>query len=80
MPKIPLAVVNGPIGRRHSERATTGSAHPHINLGEIRGYAIPICPLADQHRIIAEIERRLPLVDDLDAALAAGLKRADRPR
>lgn len=51
-----------------------------VSQPQVASILIPLPPLAEQHRIVAEVERRLSLVDDLDAALAAGLKRADRLR
>jgi len=36
--------------------------------------------LAEQHRIVAEVERRLSDVDDMDKTVAHGLKRAARLR
>lgn len=37
-------------------------------------------PLAEQHRIVAEVERRLSVIDELDAVVDANLKRAERLR
>ena len=37
-------------------------------------------PLSEQHRIVAEIERRLSVVEELEAAIEANLKRARRLR
>src|SRR5205823_6289766 len=54
-----VAMLNGPVGRGHAERAATGSAHPHINLSDIKAYVFPLPPTREQKRIVAEIERRL---------------------
>ena len=37
-------------------------------------------PLAEQHRIVAEVERRLSVVDALEATVEASLARAERLR
>ena len=37
-------------------------------------------PLAEQTRIVAEVERRLSVVEDLEAAVSANLQRATRLR
>lgn len=75
-----LALLNGPVGRKHAEAAATGSAHPHINLGDIKGYAFPLPPLAEQTRIVAEVERRLSVVEELESVVSANLQRATRLR
>jgi type I restriction enzyme S subunit len=36
--------------------------------------------LAEQRRIVAEVQRRLSVVDEMEAAIAANLKRAERLR
>lgn len=40
----------------------------------------PLPPLAEQRRIVAEVERRLSVIAAMDAAVAANLKRAERLR
>ena len=37
---------------------------------------MPLPPVAEQRRIVAEVERRLSVVDDLGMAVAANLRRA----
>ncbi len=63
---------------------TVGSVHgigrPRLNLGEIKAISLPIPPIVEQHRIVAEVERRLSVVEELEADIAANLKRADRLR
>ncbi len=75
-----LPVLNGPVGRRQALAAATGSAHPHINLRDIRSYRIPVPPLAEQYRLVNEFERRLSVIDELERLLAANLQRAARLR
>ncbi|MEI7832694.1 MAG: hypothetical protein WCJ56_05810 [bacterium] len=41
---------------------------------------LPIPPLTEPHRIVAEVERRLSVVEELEADIAINLKRADRLR
>ena len=53
-----LHVLNGPLGRKQALRAAVGAAHPHINLGDIKAYKIPVPPKIEQERIVK-------LLDDL---------------
>jgi type I restriction enzyme S subunit len=46
----------------------------------LRGLYIALPPLEEQYRIVAEVERRLSLIDELNATVSANLKRADRLR
>ena len=42
--------------------------------------AIPLPPLAEQQRIVAEVELRLSVIQQAEASVEASLKRADRMR
>jgi len=61
-------------------RNSKGGAQPFIGLTELRGWSIPLPPLAEQERIAAEVERRLSVVDELEATITANLQRATRLR
>ena len=68
--------LNSPLGRRQARVAASGTAHPHINLGAIKAYDIPVPPLREQATRLQEAERRFSLVAQLDAEISAGLRRA----
>lgn len=57
-----------------------GSVHKTIYFPELLSLHIAIPPLAEQHRIVAEVDRRLSVLDALDATLDANLARCDRLR
>ena len=51
-----------------------------MNQQEIKSLSIPLPSLAEQRRIAAEVERRLSVVSELEAAVAANLAPAGRLR
>jgi type I restriction enzyme, S subunit len=57
-----------------------GAAQPNISPSEIEEMPIPLPPLAEQTRIVAEVERRLSVVEELEAVVTANLQRATRLR
>ena len=57
-----------------------GSGLVHIHLEDLRLDCIPLPPLAEQERIVAEVERRLSVVEELSALVESNLRRASRLR
>ena len=51
-----LYVLNGPIGREQAKRVAVGTAHPHINLGDIKSYQIPLPPFEEQRRLSQSLD------------------------
>ena len=73
--------VNSQPGRAFIEQHAASSAGQHnVSLRLIHGMPIPIPPLAEQHRIVAEVERRLSVIQQAEAVVEASLKRAGRLR
>ncbi len=58
----------------------TGTQLPHISGSGIGSFATPFAPLKEQLAIEEEVERRLSIVGELEAQVAADLKRAGRLR
>jgi type I restriction enzyme, S subunit len=62
----------------------TGQAHEvarkTLNLEDVRRASVALPPVNEQDRIVGEVERRLSVVDEVEAEVGAGLKRADRLR
>ena len=46
-----------------------GSTVAHINVGDVKGFVIPVPPLAEQVRILAEVDRHLSIIREVDANL-----------
>lgn len=52
----------------------------NVNGTKLQALAIPLPPLAEQTRIVAEVERRLSMIEKLEAVVSANLQRAGRLR
>lgn len=57
-----------------------GSTVAHINVGDVKAFKVPLPPLAEQHCIVVEVERRLSLLRETEAQVDANLQRAERLR
>ena len=65
---------------RHLLGGQTGTQLPHISGDGIQSFPIALPPLAEQSRIVAEVERRLSVVEEMEATVEANLQRATRLR
>lgn len=61
-------------------KAALGGVQPNLNLSLVRAIVVPLPPLAEQHRIVAEADRRLSLIRAAEAQVSANLARARRLR
>lgn len=53
-----------------------GSGLQHIHLEDLRADCVPLPPLAEQHRIVTEVDRRLSTVHEVENEVEVNLKRA----
>lgn len=80
-PKIAVyALAALPAVRKQVFGNVRGVTRPGFNTGLLESILIPVAPSSEQARIVAEVERRLSVVDELDAAVGANLHRAARLR
>jgi len=72
---------NSPEGSRNvlNQASSTTGLHT-LSVSKVNRLPIPLPPLAEQKRIVAEVERRLSILDKVAASVAADLKRAERLR
>jgi type I restriction enzyme S subunit len=62
------------------ERAKWAVNQASINQTDVGLTLVPVAPLAEQNRIVAEVERRLSVIEELEMQVEANLKRAERLR
>jgi type I restriction enzyme S subunit len=58
----------------------SGNNQPALNKARVQAIPMPLPPLAEQQRIVSEVERRLSVIDELEAVVSANLLRAARLR
>jgi type I restriction enzyme S subunit len=62
------------------QRAATSAGQHNISMSALSTMPIPLPPLAELTRIVAEVERRLSVVEELESVVTANLQRATRLR
>jgi type I restriction enzyme S subunit len=72
--------INSEIVKPQIANITKGVAQMKVSLGRFESVAIPLPPLAEQTRIVSEVERRLSVVEELESMVSANLQRAVRLR
>lgn len=75
-PEFLALVLNSPIGRTQAEGSAIGSAHPHINLRNIRGYSIPVPAWDVQADLVDQLSELSRIRARLDDALSQAERRA----
>lgn len=66
--------------QRYFKRVARGVAVKGVNIGDVRPMPIPIPPLAEQTRIVAEVDRHLSIVREVEAEIDVNLQRAQALR
>lgn len=70
-----------PIGRHFIEKVSSSTSGLYtLSVNKVGDLPIIVPSLAEQEQIIAEVERRLSVIDKLEATVEANLTRADRLR
>jgi type I restriction enzyme, S subunit len=80
-PEYPLIVFRAYMRTgRFTREGTITTNIAHLSSGRFAKIEFPLPPLKEQEEIVAEVERRLSVIDELEAAVEANLTRADRLR
>lgn len=56
---------------------TGGSASPHINVGDIKAFVVPIPPIIEQQKMLEQIESRLSVCDSIEKTINTALQQAE---
>lgn len=72
--------LRNPDCQNYFKRVARGVAVKGVNIGDVRPAPVPLPPLTEQTRIVAEVERRLSVVEELETVVSANLQRATRLR
>jgi len=78
--KFMLTVIESELTQKPIWAKARGVAIQHLSITDFAKMALPIPPLAEQARIVAEVERRLSVVRELETVASATLQRATRLR
>jgi type I restriction enzyme S subunit len=66
--------------RQYMEHISTSTTISYLNKDNCNSVPIPLPPLAEQYRIVGELEKRLSIVDGLEDYLDVQISRSDRLR
>ena len=81
LPEYYLAYVRGSSEvDRYVTEINHGATRDGINTSQLLSMPFALPPLGEQHRIVAEVERRLSVVQQAEATVEASLARAERLR
>jgi type I restriction enzyme, S subunit len=72
--------LRAPVLQAQISTKKTQTAQANIFQGKIKTLASPLPPIVEQQRIVAEVERRLSVIEEVEIAVIANLKRAERLR
>jgi type I restriction enzyme S subunit len=80
-PQWAMTWLLSPGGRHEIERVSSSTSGLHtLSTGKVARLPIPVPPDDEQHRIVAEVDRRLSIVREVEAEVDANLKRAQSLR
>jgi type I restriction enzyme S subunit len=69
-----------PVQRRIERTSKATAGQFNVQVSTCRKLVLPLPPLDEQHRIVAEVDRRLSIVREVEAEVDANLKRAQALR
>lgn len=81
LPEWAAILVNGPIGRRYiAEVRTQQVGQANVNGTKLSAMPIPLPPLHEQRRIVADVEERLSMIGAMRATIEVAQRRSEALR
>jgi type I restriction enzyme S subunit len=78
VPQYLMHVLNGPMTLNRVRAMTGGSASPHLNVGDVKSFPVPVPSTGEQREIIRRVELLFALADAVEQRVAAATARADK--
>lgn len=75
-----LTTLMSPVIKRIIDLTAVGSGVKHMRVGDVELLPLPLPPVPEQNVIVAELDRRLSVTEELEATIETSLKRAERLR
>lgn len=81
LPRYALIVFRAQLhARRYMKIAKITTNIAHLGAQRFAAVEFPLAPLAEQHRIVSEVERRFSVLDQVEANVNASLRRCGQLR
>lgn len=71
-----LSALLSPVVKDLIDRVAVGSGVKHLRVGDVERLPVPLPPAAEQARIVAEVDRYLSIIREVEAEIDANLQRA----
>ncbi|MBI4705694.1 MAG: hypothetical protein HY744_31770 [Deltaproteobacteria bacterium] len=74
------ASLRSPTTQRYFARVARGVAVKGVNIGDVRPTVVLVAPLAEQRRIVDEVERQLSAINEIEQAIGTSRRRSAHMR
>lgn len=71
-------LLNSPVILKHVHSLIGGSASPHVNVGAIKNYPIPLPPLEEQREIVRQVNKLFSFADKLETHYKKAKEKIDK--
>ncbi len=75
-----LSALLSPVVKDLIDQVAVGSGVKHLRVGDVERLPVPLPPVAEQMRIVAEVDRHLSIIREVEAEVDTNLQRAQALR